>query len=243
MRRLPIAAAIAAVIVIVLPTRPAAAACESPPRIESRAGARAIRNTPLVAWGIIDRRVPKNAHGRFSFLLEVRTYFRGAGPSTIEVTDYGDREIALAGLRPGGSVAPSRAFIDRQAGEQAVVFASPEQEPFLGGYATDRCTYTTYGSGNVSGVLRRLRRTLGPGRAPEGLPRTGDPLLGLAGIGAALVIAGEFMRRAAGRAGVPEFVCEGEAAIAFPDSPRGADSAPPVHCGLIGPNIGPFPHG
>lgn len=201
MRKAWATVATAAILALMLPLEPARAqqACDAPPPLGSAQGRRTVRATPVIALGIIDDRVPDDAHGVFSYVVRIRTYLQGRAGSSIQVTDYGNGSIPLQGLRPGGSIAESTDFVRRFAGEPILVFASPEERPFEGTFATGNCTYTTWGEAKVAALEPMVRQILGQRVAPSGMPRAGIPIAPTLVFGAALTLAGGLLR-AAGRA-------------------------------------------
>jgi hypothetical protein len=169
-------------IVLSLPAVHLNAVCAPAPAPSSADGIRAIRAASFIIYGTIESSVPADAHAAHSFFLKVRGYFRGAGPARVEVSDYSDGDIPAESLTPGASLDSSRQFVQHFRGQDAVVFATREDPPFTGQFATNACTYTAYGDAESSDILPLLRRIFG---APQ------PPLLSTTGPGSvtALVVA------------------------------------------------------
>lgn len=145
------------------------------------------------------RRPPQDAHGQHSFFLRVRGYFRGNGGQRIEISDHADGDLPAEALQPGVSIAASREFIDRFAGQGAVVFAQRDVAPYAGQFTTNICTYTAYGDSAVADILPLLRLTFGSPRPPV-LSATGPAAAPPLAIAAALLLgAGGALRYGARR--------------------------------------------
>jgi hypothetical protein len=160
-------------IVLTLPPVHLNAVCAPAPSPSSAAGLRTIRGADFIVLGTIDGdTVPNDAHAAQSFFLNVRGYFRGAGPARIEVSDYGDGGLPVEAATPGASVDASREFITHFSGQDAVVFARREIAAYPKQFATNACSYTAYGDAASSEILPLLRRTLGSPQPPN-LAQTG----------------------------------------------------------------------
>lgn len=171
------------------PLSAGAAACSPPPPLESTQGQRVILQTPVIVLGVIAQQVPSDAHGAFSFGLDVKTYLRGSGSQEIVVTDEANGEIPLSGLQPGGSIESSQTFVNEHAGQQALVFGRPASQPFEGQLVTDACTYTVYTTAETARVLPKVRAVLSAGKPLPRLEQTGVGLYVFA-ISAALMLFG-----------------------------------------------------
>lgn len=181
-------------IVLTLPAAHLNAVCEPPPAASSTAGIEAMRTVPFIIYGTIESAVPTDAHAAESYFLKVIGYFRGAGPSRVEVSDYSDGDLPAEAVLPGGSFDAAGQFIDHFRGQDAIVFATRELVPFVGQFRTTACTYTVYGDAAVADILPLLRRTFGEPTGPH-LPQTGPgasaPLFTAGGL---LVVAGAAAR-------------------------------------------------
>ena len=194
--------------VLTLPAAHLNAVCAPSPAASSTAGIEAMRAVPFIIYGTIESAVPTDAHAAESYFLKVIGYFRGAGPSRVEVSDYSDGDLPAEAVLPGGSFDAAGQFIDHFRGQDAIVFAtrslSPdsmievfatrELVPFVGQFRTTACTYTVYGDAAVADILPLLRRTFGEPTGPH-LPQTGPgasaPLFTAGGL---LVVAGAAAR-------------------------------------------------
>jgi hypothetical protein len=131
----------------------------------------------VITIGTIDDAVPADAHAGFSFFLKVRGYYRGAGPARIEVGDYGDGDAPSSAVVAGSSLDASRTFIDKYAGQDAVIFAYEDDVPYADQLAVNGCTYTAYGDAAAADILPFVQREFGPpqppalaGTGPGGIP-------------------------------------------------------------------------
>lgn len=194
MRRVLVLAIATLAFVLALPALDVNAICEPPPDPTSDAGLRVMRSTPVIVWGMIEKAAPDDAHAQYSYFLKVRGYFRGIGGSRIEVSDHADGDLPADALRPGASVPATQEFLDRFAGQDAVVFARKDAAPYVGQYTTNICTYTAYGDSAVSDILPLLRRTFGAPQAPA-LSSTGPAAVpGLVLAAALLLCSGGALR-------------------------------------------------
>lgn len=194
MRRIIVLTIATLAFVLALPAVDVTAVCEPPPDPTSPAGLRVMRSTPIIAWGTIERAVPEDAHAQYSYFLRVRGYFRGIGAQRIEVSDHADGDLPADALRPGAAVQATQEFLDRFGGQDAIVFASKDSDPYVGQYTTNICTYTAYGDSAVSDILPVLRRTFGAPQAPS-LSQTGPGAVpGLAVAAAVLLCLGGALR-------------------------------------------------
>jgi hypothetical protein len=188
MRRIIVLTVATLAFVLSLPAVDVTAVCEPPPDPASDAGIRVMRATPVIVWGTIEDDVPEDAHAQHSFFLRVRGYFRGNGGQRIEISDHADGDLPAEALRPGASIAASQEFIDRFAGQDAVVFAQRDVAPYAGQFTTNICTYTAYGDSAVADILPLLRLTFGSPRPPV-LSATGPAAAPSLAIVAALLLA------------------------------------------------------
>jgi hypothetical protein len=196
--------------VLALPALNVNAVCEPPPDASSAAGLRVMRSTPIIVWGTIEEEVPEDAHAQYSYFLKVRGYFRGIGGPRIEISDHADGDLPADALRPGASTPATQEFLDRFAGQDAVVFAQKDVAPYAGQYTTNICTYTAYGDSAVSDILPLLRRTFGSPQAPV-LTSTGPALVPALTVAASLLLcAGAALSIASSRKKV----------VALPDAAR-----------------------
>lgn len=154
-------------IVVTLPAVHLNAVCAPSPAASSADGIKAIRAASFIIYGTIERAVPADAHAAHSFYLKVKGYFRGAGPGRVEVSDYSDGDIPAEALVAGASLDSARQFVEHFRGQDAVVFATKEDAPFAGQFATNACTYTAYGDAQTSDILPLLRRLFGEATAPN----------------------------------------------------------------------------
>ena len=198
MRRIAVVSLVTVAFVLTLPAPNVDAVCEPPPPVGSSAGIRTMRAASLIVWGTIEEAPPSDAHGQHAFFLRVRGYFRGSGPARIEVSDHGDGDLPAEALRPGASLPATRAFLDRFAGQDAVVFARRDTAPYEGQYVTNICTYTTYGDAESSDILPVLRRTFGAPQPPS-LAASGWAAGTLSAAAATLIAAGVALRAGARR--------------------------------------------
>jgi hypothetical protein len=185
--------------VLALPAGRITAACAPLPSARSSDGIRIMRTTEFVVWGTIDRAVPTDAHAAFSFFLDVRGYFQGAGPARIEVSDYGNGDVPADATTAGSALLPSRTFVDRFGGQDAIVFAYGEDAPYTDQYAVNGCTYTAYGDAATAAIRSAVRRTLGAPQPPM-LSTTGPAGLETMALTALILLAAGVSLRAAGRA-------------------------------------------
>lgn len=196
MRRAFVSSLLTVVFVLALPALRLHAVCEPPPPPDSEDGLREIRATPLIAWGVLEG-APVDAHGTQSFVLRVRGYFRGIGPSKIIVTDYGDGEPAAPTLAAGSSADASQQLVSRLGGQDVVVFGRPDAAPYTGQFATNVCSYTAYGDAEAADILSLLRVEFGGPRPPI-LPQSGPAhLIQMVAAALALMGAGTALRRGA----------------------------------------------
>ena len=195
MRRVIVLTVAAIGIALAFPALHVNAVCAPAPQTSSAAGLRTMRSTPFIVWGTIEGATPADAHGAHSIFLKVRGYFKGTGPARIEVSDYGDGSLPPEASAPGASIDASKTFAERFAGQDAVVFATPDTRPYTREFSTTACTYTAYGDAASSDILPLLRRVFGAPQPPV-LAGTGPaaalPLLAGA---LALIVAGATLRR------------------------------------------------
>jgi LPXTG-motif cell wall-anchored protein len=186
--------------VLTLPPVHLNAVCAPPPSASSVAGLRTIREADFIIWGSIDAAtVPKDAHAAHSFFLKVRGYFQGAGAARVEVSDYGDGDLPAVAGQPGSSIDASEEFVQHFGGQDAVVFASRDIEPYTRQFSTNICTYTAYGDAASSDILPLLRRILGAPQPPN-LAQTGpESAAGLMLAGVMLFATGAALRFGARR--------------------------------------------
>jgi len=184
-----------AAFVVALPAARIAAVCAPLPSALSDAGLQIMRTTEIIAVGTIDgSAVPKDAHAGHSFFLNVRGYYQGAGPARIEVSDYGDGDLPANASDPGSSAAASQEFVDRFGGQDALIFAYPEDAPYAGEFAVNGCTYTAYGDAAAADIQPAVRRVFGAAQPPL-IATTGSagvPALTLAAV--LLLVAGAALR-------------------------------------------------
>src|SRR6266542_5028656 len=181
--------AAAIVVAAMIPASASASTCSAPPRVTSAAGQRLILKTPVIVLGTIDSTVPADAHGAFSFFLNVTEVLKGSASNPVEVTDNAKGEVPLSGLEAGGSTAASQTFLDTHAGQQALVFASPAGSPYDGQLDTGACTYTVYRTSETAALLPKVRAVLGAGKPLPALQGTGVGLVVFA-VAGALLLAG-----------------------------------------------------
>lgn len=175
-------------IALALPAVQIEAVCAPAPQADSEAGRRTMRASPFIVWGTIESDVPTDAHAAHSFFLRVRGFFRGIGPARIEVSDYSDGDLPVEAGRPGASVDASQTFLNRYAGQDAVVFASRERTPYTNQYSTTACTYTAYGDAAAADILPLLRSVFGAPQPPR-IATTGPAGIAALTLVAALCIA------------------------------------------------------
>jgi hypothetical protein len=184
-------------IVLTLPSVHLNAVCAPAPAASSAAGITAIQAANFIIYGTIESAVPTDAHAAQSFFLKVKGYFRGAGPARIEVSDYSDGDIPAEALVAGASLDAAREFVDHFRGQDAVVFASREDAPYTGQFATNACGYTAYGDAATADILPLLRRMFGQETAP-GLSTTGPAgVVALATVATLLITVGGALRTVA----------------------------------------------
>lgn len=189
MRRVVVLTAATLAFVLALPALDVNAVCEPPPDPTTDAGLRVMRATPFIIWGTIDDAVPSDAHAQHSFFLRARGYFRGSGGQRIEVSDHADGDLPTEALSPGASLPATEEFLDRFAGQDAIVFAQRDEAPYAGQFTTNICTYTAYGDSAVSDILPLLRTTFG---SPQ------PPLLSATGTAPTLAVAATLLLAAGG---------------------------------------------
>jgi hypothetical protein len=183
-------------VVLTLPAVHLDAVCSPVPSASSAEGAKAIRAANIVVWGTVEPAVPADAHAAHSFFLKVKGYFRGAGPSRVEVSDYSDGDIPAQSLVAGASIDAAREFIRHFRGQDAIVFATKAGAPYLGQFTTNACGYTAYGDAATADLLPVLRRIFGNATSPV-LSATGPGgVVGLAAAAALLIACGAGLQAA-----------------------------------------------
>jgi hypothetical protein len=185
--------------VLALPAARITAACAPLPSASSAEGIQIMRTTEIIAVGTIDgSSVPADAHGGFSFFMNVRGYFQGAGPARIEVSDYGDGDMPATATTPGSSAEASQTFIDRFGGQDAIIFAYQEEAPYTNEYAVNGCTYTAYGDAAAGDIQPFVRNVFGAPEPPV-LSATGPRALPALLLAAALLVCAGAALRASSR--------------------------------------------
>src|SRR5258708_2166674 len=113
---------------MLLPIEPAQADCTHPPFPSTSDDFNKIRSYPIVVRGNISgSAVPKDAHGKYSFYLDVLQWYTGGrGQTQIEVTNYGTSASQLPPDydQPGNSTSMhnSGQFLIDLGGQEAILF-------------------------------------------------------------------------------------------------------------------------
>lgn len=171
MRRLLSVLVLAIAGLFLLPVAPAAAACVKPPGRSSSEGILRIRTHPIVITGFVDgENLPVGVHGVYSFKVNVTRYLAGAGPRSIQVTNYGNlaEDLHEGYEQPGNAKSRNRtlAFLRSFAGQNVILFLTANDDAlgkdtkgqYKSQYATNGCLYNAVGTKDYNAFIGLLTK-------------------------------------------------------------------------------------